>query len=61
MSKMNETGLTMPMKFEKTNFFIISPNLTVATHIVGLTASSSCNETAAAIALLGGVLRVPTN
>ena len=34
MSKMNETELTMPMKFDETNFCIISPNPTVSTKII---------------------------
>ena len=41
---MTETELTMPMKFEETNFFIISPNPKVATWGFPITCLSHSNR-----------------
>ena len=38
---MTETEITMSMKFEETNFFILYPNPTVAAKIIGSMISSS--------------------
>ena len=38
---MNETDITMPMKFGDTNLFIIYPNPTVAAKVARAMASSS--------------------
>ena len=38
---MIETDITMPTNFDQTNFFIMSPNPTVTTNIVGAMSSSS--------------------